>query len=68
MVRGAIQVPALGEPVVLGPDHPTMGGYPCIAAVTTASFGALAVRGPGTTVRFAQARTPFVTKTRQGVI
>jgi biotin-dependent carboxylase-like uncharacterized protein len=56
MVRGAIQVPARGEPVVLGPDHPTMGGYPAIAAVTTASFGALAFRPPGSAVRFAQAR------------
>jgi biotin-dependent carboxylase-like uncharacterized protein len=68
MVRGAIQVPARGEPIVLGPDHPTMGGYPCIATVTTASFGDLAVRPPGSAVRFAVARTPSVTTGRQSVI
>ncbi len=31
MVWGAIQVPAGGEPIVLGPDHQTVGGYPVIA-------------------------------------
>ncbi|MGH7434975.1 MAG: biotin-dependent carboxyltransferase family protein [Polyangiaceae bacterium] len=56
MVRGAIQVPALGEPIVLGPDHPTMGGYPCIATVTRPCFGGLAVRPPGSVVRFAAVR------------
>ena len=30
MVRGAVQVPSSGEAIVLGPDHPTMGGYPVL--------------------------------------
>lgn len=33
MVRGAIEVPPDGQPIVLGPDHPTTGGYPVIAVV-----------------------------------
>lgn len=35
MVRGAIEVPADGAPIVLGPDHPTTGGYPVIAVVAS---------------------------------
>jgi biotin-dependent carboxylase-like uncharacterized protein len=52
MVRGAIQVPPSGMPVVLGPDHPTTGGYPVLATVITADFGSLAARAPGSRVRF----------------
>lgn len=53
MVRGAIQVPAAGLPIVLGPDHPTTGGYPLIGVVIRADQGLLASLQPGTTVRFA---------------
>lgn len=55
MVAGAIQVPAGGAPIVLGPDHPTTGGYPVIATVISADRGTLAARRPGATVRFALA-------------
>ena len=33
MVRGAIEVPRDGMPIVLGPEHPTTGGYPVIAVI-----------------------------------
>lgn len=52
MVRGAIQVPPSGMPIVLGPDHPTTGGYPVLATVITRDFGSLAARPPGGRVRF----------------
>jgi allophanate hydrolase subunit 2 len=52
MVRGAIQVPLSGAPIVLGPDHPTTGGYPVLATVVTASLGALGARPVGAAVRF----------------
>jgi allophanate hydrolase subunit 2 len=52
MVHGAVQVPGGGEPIVLGPDHPTTGGYPVIAVVIAADRGALFARGPGAVVRF----------------
>jgi KipI family sensor histidine kinase inhibitor len=52
MVRGAIQVPAGGGPVVLGPDHPTTGGYPVVAVVRRADHGAFAARTVGARVRF----------------
>lgn len=64
MLRGAIQVPSSGEPIVLGPDHPTMGGYPVLATVVASDFGSLMVRPPGSAVRF----TAFVTTGRGGVI
>jgi biotin-dependent carboxylase-like uncharacterized protein len=52
MVRGALQVPRSGEIIVLGPDHPTTGGYPVLAVVIRADWGCLAARRPGATVRF----------------
>ncbi|MCY1083083.1 biotin-dependent carboxyltransferase family protein [Archangium lansingense] len=52
MVRGALQVPASGEVIVLGPDHPTTGGYPVLAVVIRADWGSLFARRPGAAVRF----------------
>ena len=52
MVRGAIQVTPDGELIVLGPDHPTTGGYPVIAVVVTADQGRFGARGPGASLRF----------------
>ena len=53
MTRGAIQIPPSGLPIVLGPDHPTTGGYPVLATVVRASLGALGARRIGSPVRFA---------------
>jgi biotin-dependent carboxylase-like uncharacterized protein len=52
MVRGAIEVPAADGLLVLGPDHPTTGGYPVVATILRADLGALAARPPGSRVRF----------------
>jgi allophanate hydrolase subunit 2 len=52
VVTGAIQVPPGGDPVVLGPDHATLGGYPVVAVVASADLGRLGQCGPGTRVRF----------------
>jgi len=52
MVRGALQVPPDGQPVLLGPDHPVTGGYPVIAVVIDADLDACAQARPGTPVRF----------------
>jgi KipI family sensor histidine kinase inhibitor len=53
MVIGAIQLPPNGEPVVLGPDHATLGGYPVVAVVIEADRGVLGRLRPGDGVRFA---------------
>ena len=52
VVRGSVQVPASGLPLVFGPDHPTTGGYPVIAVVDDDGSDQLAQRHPGQTVRF----------------
>lgn len=51
LVRGAVQVPADGQPVVFGADHPVTGGYPVVAVLTEASSDALAQAAPGTGLR-----------------
>ncbi len=52
MPPGAVQVPESGQPIVLGVDHPTTGGYPLIACVATADLCILGRVRPGDTVRF----------------
>ncbi|HLN92322.1 MAG TPA: hypothetical protein VK389_00540, partial [Thermoanaerobaculia bacterium] len=49
---GAIQVPAGGLPIVLGPDRPVTGGYAKIATVIRRDWPLLAQAPPGTAVRF----------------
>lgn len=52
MVRGAIQVPRGGRPIVFGSDHPVTGGYPVIAVVEAADVDLAAQARPGQAVRF----------------
>lgn len=52
MVAGAIEVPPSGEPIVLGPDHPTTGGYPVVAVLADGELGRLYQRAIGAPVRF----------------
>jgi biotin-dependent carboxylase-like uncharacterized protein len=55
MVAGAIELPPAGEPIVLGPDHPTTGGYPVVAVVASADLGRFHARPLGSPVRFERA-------------
>lgn len=52
LVRGAVQIPPDGRPVVFGADHPVTGGYPVVAVLTEGACDALAQARPGQTVRF----------------
>ncbi|GAA4404493.1 5-oxoprolinase/urea amidolyase family protein [Fodinibacter luteus] len=52
MVRGAIQVPPNGQPVLFLNDHPVTGGYPVIGVVRTAHVDRAAQLQPGQEVRF----------------
>lgn len=54
---GAVQVPPDGNPIVIGPDGPTTGGYPVIAVLDAASRAALARLRPGAEVRFRPPKT-----------
>lgn len=52
MVRGSIQVPPDGRPVVFGADHPVTGGYPVAGVLTEAASDALAQARPGDRIAF----------------
>ncbi|MDO5076417.1 biotin-dependent carboxyltransferase family protein [Corynebacterium sp.] len=52
MVRGSIQVPPSGDPVIFGPDHPVTGGYPVIAVLTSRSCDRAGQLAAGDSVRF----------------
>ena len=52
VVTGALQVPPGGQPILLGPDHPTTGGYPVVAVVCDADLPRAAQLAPGSTVQF----------------
>jgi biotin-dependent carboxylase-like uncharacterized protein len=58
MVRGAIQVPPGGEPVVFLADHPVTGGYPVVAVVVDADVDRAAQVRPGQSVRFRLVEAP----------
>ncbi|HKA87677.1 MAG TPA: hypothetical protein VKE22_08435 [Haliangiales bacterium] len=61
MTCGAIQLPPSGEPIVLGPDCPTTGGYPVIAVVVAADRGRLFARRAGERVTFVAVTPPSAT-------
>ncbi len=52
---GAVQVPASGVPIILGPDRPVTGGYPKVATVLAEDLALLAQARPGAAVRFVPA-------------
>jgi UPF0271 protein len=52
ILKGAIQVPADGQPIVLLTDYPTIGGYPKIANVISADYHLLAQKIPGEKILF----------------
>jgi biotin-dependent carboxylase-like uncharacterized protein len=49
---GALQVPADGRPILLGPDAPVTGGYPVIAVLADADLDLAGQLRPGDLVRF----------------
>ena len=55
VVRGAVQVPPDGEPVVFLADHPVTGGYPVVAVLTPSACDRAAQLRPGDRVRLARA-------------
>lgn len=56
MVRGAIQVPPSGQPVVFLADHPVTGGYPVVAVLVDEDVDRAAQIRPGQSVRLHWAR------------
>ena len=52
LVRGTIQVPADGNPIIMLSDHGTIGGYPKIGVVISADLDRVGQLTPGSTVNF----------------
>ena len=58
MVRGAVQVPPGGEPVLFLADHPVTGGYPVVGVLTASACDHTAQLRPGDAVRLVRAAAP----------
>jgi biotin-dependent carboxylase-like uncharacterized protein len=56
VVRGAIQVPTGGEPVLFLADHPVTGGYPVVAVVSEDDVDVAAQAVPGQQIRIAMVK------------
>ena len=52
ITKGAIQVPADGQPIILLTDYPTIGGYPKIVNVTSVDYNLLIQKTPGEKIFF----------------
>ena len=52
ITKGAIQIPADGQPIILLTDYPTIGGYPKIANVTSVDYNLLIQKTPGEKIFF----------------
>ena len=52
LIKGAIQVPADGNPIIMLSDHGTIGGYPKIAIVISADYDKLVQFQPGSNIKF----------------
>ena len=52
LVKGTIQVPADGNPIILLSDHGTIGGYPKFGVVISADYDKLVQLTPGSKIKF----------------
>ena len=52
LVKGVVQVPADGNPIIMFSDHGSIGGYPKIAVVITADHDKTAQLAPGSRIIF----------------
>ena len=52
IIKGVIQVPADGNPIIMLSDHGTIGGYPKIGAVISSDYEKLVQLAPGSKIKF----------------
>ena len=52
IIKGVIQVPADGNPIIMLSDHGTIGGYPKIGVVITSDYDKLVQLQPGSKIKF----------------
>ena len=56
LLKGVIQVPADGNPIIMLSDHGTIGGYPKIASVVSADYDKLVQIPPGSKIKFKEVK------------
>ena len=54
LIKGVIQVPGDGNPIVMLSDHGTIGGYPKIAVIISADYDRLVQLPSGSKIKFQQ--------------
>ena len=52
IIKGVIQVPADGNPIIMLSDHGTIGGYPKIGVVVSSDYDKLVQLPPGSKIKF----------------
>ena len=52
LLKGVIQVPADGSPIIMLSDHGTIGGYPKIGVVASVDYDRLVQISPGSKIKF----------------
>ena len=52
LIKGVIQVPADGNPIIMLSDHGTIGGYPKIGVVASVDYDRLVQMSPGSKIKF----------------
>ena len=52
LIKGVIQVPPDGNPIIMLSDHGTIGGYPKIGVVISADYDRLVQLTPGSEIKF----------------
>ena len=58
LLKGVIQVPADGNPIIMLSDHGTIGGYPKIAVVASVDYDRLVQISPGSKIKFKEIELP----------
>ena len=52
LLKGVVQVPADGNPIIMLSDHGTIGGYPKIGVVVSVDYDRLVQISPGSIIKF----------------
>jgi biotin-dependent carboxylase-like uncharacterized protein len=52
LLKGVVQVPADGNPIIMLSDHGTIGGYPKIGVVASVDYDRLVQIAPGSKIKF----------------
>ena len=62
LIKGTIQIPADGNPIIMLSDHGTIGGYPKIGVVISADYDKLVQIVPGSKIKFKEVSLPDAEK------